>query len=161
MEDQPLQGSLFGAPQVAITSDDYYTPKWIFDALKLRFAIDVSSPPDGPPYTPCDRYFTMADDGLAQPWNGLIWMNPPYSKSGPWVDKFLDHGNGLALLPTARSSWFYRLWESDAKVVCFNVLFERPGQTKPVSPGMFGSSLWAIGDEATTALRNANFGKVR
>jgi phage N-6-adenine-methyltransferase len=26
----------------------------------------------------CARYFTKADDGLAQEWRGVCWMNPPY-----------------------------------------------------------------------------------
>lgn len=156
-----FQQPLFGAPQQATTTDDYYTPKWLFDALGLHFDLDVACPPDGPPYTPCDNYFTMTDDGLVQPWHGLVWMNPPYSKPSPWVIKFLEHGNGVALPPNTRSKWYFQLWNSEAQVVSFDLKFERPGETKPVGPGMFGTSLWALGQEATSALNKAKLGKVR
>lgn len=35
----------------------------------------------------CDTYYTMEDDGLAQPWSGRVWCNPPYSDLGAWVAK--------------------------------------------------------------------------
>jgi phage N-6-adenine-methyltransferase len=33
-----------------------------------------------------ERFFTEADDGLAQSWGGRVWMNPPYSTG--LIDKF-------------------------------------------------------------------------
>ena len=71
---------LFELPQTEYTSDDYWTPKWIFDALAITFDLDVASPPQGPANTPCRAYFTQADDGLAQDWHGTVFMNPPFSK---------------------------------------------------------------------------------
>ncbi len=32
-------------------------------------------------------YFTRADDGLAQTWNGRVWCNPPYSNIIAWTGK--------------------------------------------------------------------------
>ena len=32
-------------------------------------------------------YYTREDDGLAQPWIGRTWCNPPYSDCGAWVRK--------------------------------------------------------------------------
>lgn len=34
------------------------------------------------------RYFTKEDDGLSQPWQGRVWLNPPYSQ--PWVRRFIE-----------------------------------------------------------------------
>ena len=62
------QERLFAAPQECETSDDYYTPAWVFDAMGLRFDLDPASPPGGVPWIPAARYFTMEDDGLAQEW---------------------------------------------------------------------------------------------
>lgn len=88
-----MTGSLFEIPEdgVATTSDDCYTPRWVFDAMGLRFDLDVASPVGGPWYVPCERYFTAADDGLTLPWDGLVWCNPPYSNYTPWAQRFRDH----------------------------------------------------------------------
>jgi hypothetical protein len=86
------QERLFAIKQEQDTSDDHYTPAWIFETLDLTFDLDVAAPPGGIPWIPARRYYTMEDDGLAQPWNGLVWMNPPYSNATPWVNRFLEHG---------------------------------------------------------------------
>jgi phage N-6-adenine-methyltransferase len=106
MSDQRL----FAVGQEQMTSDDYYTPEWIFDAFGLRFDLDVCAPPGGVPWIPCDRFFTQEDDGLAQPWSGRVWMNPPYSNAMPWVRRFIEHRNGIALVGHAKSSWHTELW---------------------------------------------------
>src|ERR1700749_419093 len=95
------------AADVADTSDDCYTPRWIFDAAGLVFDMDVAAPVDPSRRTcPALRYLTPVDDGLSQPWEGLVWMNPPYSNCMPWVRRFAEHGRGLALLPLiGRSPW--------------------------------------------------------
>ena len=143
-----IQQHLFGQPQTELTSDDYYTPQWIFDALGLRFDLDVASPPGGAPYVPCDRYFTQEDDGLAQEWHGRVWMNPPFSKPTPWVERWVNHGNGVALLPVSKSRWADLLWnELDAKVVLL------PPTLKFVGGSIFMPTwLWAIGEDNVEAL---------
>lgn len=78
--------------------------------MGIEFDLDVCAPTGGIPWIPAARYFTMADDGLAQPWEGRVWMNPPYSQATVWVNRFIDHGNGVALLPCAKSRWFETLW---------------------------------------------------
>jgi len=106
------QPALFGAPQTARTSDDYYTPAWVFERMGLTFDLDVCAPPEGVPWVPCDRFLTMEDDGLTTPWTGRVWMNPPYSNATAWVSKFIDHRNGIALLPHAKSLWHSAIWDA-------------------------------------------------
>lgn len=156
------QLALFGQPQQELTSDDWYTPRWIFDALGVTFDLDVACPPGGSPNTPCRRYYTQADDGLASPWEGLVWMNPPYSRPAPWVQKWVEHANGLALMVMTKSHWFESLWTHPETHVVYmrQIKFERPG-IRGGSASSWSYGLWAIGDVATHALQRSNLGKVR
>lgn len=81
-----------------IDTDDWYTPAWIFDALNVTFDIDVAAPDGGVDWVPCKQHYTVADDGLNQKWNGLIWCNPPYSDHAPWCRRMVEHGNGCILV---------------------------------------------------------------
>ena len=117
------QRPLFGVAQERSTSDDYYTPEWVFVRMGIRFDVDVAAPPGGVPWVPADQFFTMEDDGLSQPWEGRVWMNPPYSHATPWVDRFINHGDGVCLVPFAKSAWAWRLWEA-ADAVTMPVITE-------------------------------------
>ena len=87
-------------------SDDWYTPPAIFDALGLTFDLDPCSPGPGH-WVPARRVYTIADDGLSKPWgSGLVFMNPPFGgRNGhvPWMCRFLDHANGIAIVREDRS----------------------------------------------------------
>ena len=126
--------TLFSLPSdtIARTSDDCYTPRWVFDAMGLDFDLDVAAPPGGPWHVPCERFYTIEDDGLASPWDGLIWCNPPYSNFTPWADKFAAHMGGGALmgivLPEVR--WLpIALTAADA-VALISCDFARPDGSK-------------------------------
>jgi hypothetical protein len=82
----------------AANTDDWYTPSWIFQGMDETFDIDVCTPPGGVPWIPCHRFYTPDDDGLAQPWEGFVWCNPPYSAPFLWCDKWAVHGNGIIVL---------------------------------------------------------------
>ena len=154
--------SLFTHVNESITTNDYYTPKWLFDAMGLEFDIDVCAPVQGIPWIPAKRWFSQADDGLAQNWYGLVWMNPPYSNVTPWVRKFMAHGNGMALVPIARSKWLMEMWNLPNAVMMptyTDLKFETPqGDAKTIS---YQTLLIAMGDTATDALHSMNLGRVR
>lgn len=156
------QDSLFSMPQLGLTTDDYYTPKWIFDAIGLEFDIDVACPPGGPPHTPCKHYYTQADNGLTSPWFGTIWMNPPYSKPAPWVQRFIEHADGIALLPYSKSKWLQTLWDHDDTrlLYVYAIKFER-AEKKMNGSTPFPLGIWGIGDKAIAALEQSRLGKLR
>lgn len=115
-------GVLFPLPtdSIAVTSDDCYTPRWVFDAMGLEFDLDVAAPPGGPWHVPCRRYYTAEDDGLAQPWEGLVWCNPPYSSFARWAGRWLTHDRGVLMgivMPQVR--WTKPVFAGcDAVVLC-------------------------------------------
>jgi site-specific DNA-methyltransferase (adenine-specific) len=79
-------------------SCEWTTPQDFFEALDLQFHFTLD---------PCatsenakrKRYFTKADDGLAQPWTGRVFMNPPYGREiGKWVKKAYEESQSNAEL---------------------------------------------------------------
>jgi hypothetical protein len=157
-----MQNALFNVVSESVTSNDYYTPKWLFDVLELQFDIDVCAPAQGIPWIPAKRWFSQADDGLAQDWGGaFVWMNPPYSQPAAWAEKFVENANGLALMPTARSDWFNFMWAKTDAVTIMPVKmeFERPNEkSKTIA---FHTMLFAMGLKAVDSLHKSKLGKVR
>jgi phage N-6-adenine-methyltransferase len=106
-------------------SDEWYTPKYIFDALDVQFDMDVASP-ENRKYcnVPAKKFIT--ENSLDREWNGFVWVNPPYSKNAKYLflHKLKEHwGGGIALVPdrTSSSWWQIAAHESDA----FMILYQR------------------------------------
>ena len=150
------QESLFPMPQVGRSSDDYWTPKWIFDALGVEFDLDVACPPDGPPHTPTKAWYTQETDGLASPWHGRVWMNPPFSNANPWVRKFIEHRNGIALTVVGKSAWCDTLWNTADAILLLprSMKFDQGAIFLP-------TMLSAYGETCAEALKSSGLGKVR
>lgn len=109
---------LFAHPVQSRHTDERYTPPVVFDALGVTFDLDVASPPGGVPWIPAARYYTAADDGLAQSWNGLVWCNPPFSATARWSRRFTEHGNGVLLFPmNADCPWMFDLFRTAPEVL--------------------------------------------
>jgi phage N-6-adenine-methyltransferase len=153
---------LFTTQQKELTSDDWYTPKFIFDALDLTFDIDVACPHNGPWHTPTNNYYTQETDGLSSKWSGRVFMNPPYSKPSPWVNKWINHGNGIALMVMTKSHWFESLWTHPETAVIYmrQIKFERPGFPRGAASS-WSYGLWAIGSDNIEALEQSKLGRVR
>lgn len=120
---------------VATTNDDWYTPRWIFDAACIEFDMDVAAPIDKTyQHVPAKRYLTALEDGLLTPWEGTVWCNPPYSGSTPWVEKWAAHdGQGLLLVPAVKSRWVGSMLCAADALTLLTVEFQRPGgQVAPI-----------------------------
>lgn len=150
------------AYETAGETDEWYTPRYVFDALGCHFDMDVACPIDRSHIVvPATTFVT--DRGLEVPWHGFIWMNPPFGHQATkrqWLAKFFTHRNGIALTPDRTSApWFREAWES-ADLVMFTpkIKFVRPDGTLGKSPGT-GTCLWASGQQAVAALhRGADAG---
>jgi phage N-6-adenine-methyltransferase len=148
--------------EVEASSDEFYTPASIFVALGLRFDLDVASPPGGLPWVPADRFYSQVDDGLLQPWHGMVWCNPPYSKPSPWAERMASHGNGVMLLPGDTSTGWWHNYVSTANAWCFikgRVRFvNAAGMGSPSWTGRFPSVLVSWGWVAADALKASGLG---
>lgn len=139
-------------------SDDWWTPKYIFDALECRFNLDVAAPIQGPLHVPCSNW--IANNSLERDWAGFVWMNPPFGgRNGlvPWLDKFRNHGNGIALVPDRTSApWWQDLadWSEQIFFINGKVKFIRPDGSLGASPSV-GTTLLAMGKKACYALEAA------
>lgn len=138
-------------------SDEWYTPKYVFDALGCRFDLDVAAARRRS-QVPAKEF--ISGGSLEQDWHGFVWMNPPFGgRNGltPWLDKFFAHGNGIALTPDRTSAPWWQDAARKADTVLFiagKVKFERPDGTLGKSPSN-GTTLFAIGERGVEALQNA------
>lgn len=113
---------------------NYSTPENFIEAVKKRlgitdFAYDFAA--DGR-NAKAQHYMTEADDALTQPhWQlfmlttGWGWLNPPFTKIGPWAKKCKqtkDAGGQIALLVPAAvgSNWFRDYVDGQALVLLLN-----------------------------------------
>jgi hypothetical protein len=134
-------------------TDEWYTPKYIFDALGCTFDLDVAAPPRA---THVPAAMSFSNGALEREWYGFVWMNPPFGGRNalrPWLDKFFAHGSGIALTPDRTSApWFREAWtRTDAVLFLPKVRFLRPDGSEGKSPST-GTTLWAAGGYAVAAL---------
>lgn len=78
-------------------TDEWLTPPELLKKLGT-FDLDPCAPVDRP-WDTAAAHYTIEDDGLAQPWRGRVYCNPPY---GPemirWLARLAEHSNGIALI---------------------------------------------------------------
>ena len=102
-------------------SVEYNTPDNIYDPLhkEFGFTLDVASTDEN---AKCVNHFTLADDGLKQPWSGVAWMNPPYGRvMQKWIRKaHAESKRGVtvvALIPARTNTvWWHDCIQGIAEV---------------------------------------------
>ena len=97
MSNRTAARGMGGHQSQAMQSDTWLTPPDVLAALGT-FDLDPCCPADMP-WRTAARHITPAEDGLAQPWAGRVWLNPPYSRGViQWMAKLAQHGDGIALV---------------------------------------------------------------
>lgn len=81
-------------PLMSSKSVEWYTPTRIVERVILvlgEIDLDPCSNSRTAPNVPAAHHFTQEDNGLALPWRGRIYMNPPYGRAtiGKWIKKLL------------------------------------------------------------------------
>ena len=140
-------------------SDEWYTPKYIFDSLGCEFDQDVAAPEMRIHcHVPAKEFIT--ETSLEKEWFGFVWMNPPFGKRntiGEWLDKIYEHGDGIALTPDRTSAgWWQRAAkQADAMLlVSGKIKFIKPDGSVGKQPGT-GTTLFAYGVKAVECLIKA------
>lgn len=144
-------------------SDEWYTPQFIFNALKLEFDLDPCSP-GVKHWVPAIKIYTKKDNGLTQPWKGMVFMNPPFGKKRnevvPWLKKFIEHGNGIAIVRAYTSCAWFHEYAIKAETLLFpegKTKFVKPDGSIGNSPG-HGVVILGMGYKANVALRESGLG---
>lgn len=139
------------------TSDECYTPAdWLRCAREVLGTIDLdpASCSDAQALVRARRFFAIEHDGLARKWRGRVWLNPPYSRPGPWVDKLIasyqsgEVSAALALLNARTgSAWFHALaavaWRVEKRK---RIRFYGPGSGKG-GHGRMDSAFFYLGPD--------------
>lgn len=138
-------------------SVEWYTPKWIFDALAIQFDLDPASPWDFETHVPAATKYTVFDDGLKKPWFGRVWINPPYGTStGMWMRRMIEHNNGIALVfSRTDAAWFQEAMRKASAVLFMEGRVEFiPGHENRHKKGRAGAgtALFAFGIDCQLAL---------
>ena len=106
------------------TYESRKAPAW-FGRDSMRCSFGDGTYKAAPSFNPCAGC-RPAEDGLAEPWFGSVFVNPPYGRGvGKWVEKCYNEvvkGNAalvVALLPVSTDTRWWLWWVSQATEVRF------------------------------------------
>jgi phage N-6-adenine-methyltransferase len=106
----PADGLEAGSVHFSSLTVEWPTPIGLFNQLneEFDFTLDPCSTDDN---AKCERHYTKAEDGLSKSWKGeRVFMNPPYSEVGTWVQKaYEEDALVVALIPSRTDTrWWHR-----------------------------------------------------
>jgi len=163
-------------------SNEWYTPSKYIEAARLvmgDIGLDPASCKEANLVVKATHYYTQTQDGLIQPWNGNLWLNPPYGKTNNkstielWIKKLIVEyriGNvkQAVLLTTCDSDnqWFQLLWDYPICFTNHNVHFFKPDVNGKIrkdsrSTQMFGTVFTYLGPNEQKFIETfSQFGRI-
>lgn len=138
--------------------DEWLTPPELVKSLG-EFDLDPAAPRD-PPFEHATLRYFLPMDGLALPWFGRVWCNPPYgTETQKWVRKAAEHGNACVLIfaRTETKTWQDYIF-SKADSILFvkgRLHFYHVSGERSKMPAVAPSAIVAYGQNNTQALRKS------
>lgn len=133
-------------------TDEWSSPRELVEPIDEAiggFDLDPCSGAERSPFA-TDTY-TEDDDGLAQPWMGTVWVNPPYSAVSDWVDKAvteLEAGNAETIVFLCKGDSSTEWWQTAAEAASCVLAIDRRlkfGDGENSAP--FPSHIFVFGDK--------------
>jgi hypothetical protein len=153
-----MHKGMSGHQSAHMCTDEWLTPPEIIKALG-EFDLDPCSPITRP-WPTAKLHYTVENNGLALPWKGRVWLNPPYGQEGAkWLRKLVLHGNGIALIfaRTETRMFSSSVWNS-ADAILFlqgRLFFHYVDGRKATANAGAPSCLVAYGNSNVDALRQS------
>ena len=136
---------------------EWYTPAET--CVKVRSVLgaidlDPASSEEANETVKARRFFSAQDDGLAQPWSGRVFLNPPYARKviDQFCEKFIDELENMSAAIVLTNSYtetqWWQLLAYHSDLICFvtgRMKFGRPGEYHDQNP-LIGQSLFYYGD---------------
>ncbi len=148
---------------------EWYTPpEYVESARRVMGGIDLdpASNPVANEKVRADVYFTAADNGLEQPWEGRVWLNPPYKMPAvrQFCDRLLEHvssgevSQAVILTNNATDTAWWHMLTALSGAVCFTSgrisFYNEDGQHSAPTNGQnfhyFGPRVEAFREEFST-----------
>ena len=144
-------------------NDEYCTPPEYVELARKTMGwidLDPASNQYAQQYIGARTFYTKEDNGLALPWHGKVWLNPPYSF--PLVEQFTTrairhyeehHENQAIILVNASTDvkWFQRLLAFPACFVKGRISFLLDGVVQ--NGNRNGQVFFYLGDKPTRFFR--------
>ena len=111
------------------STDEWSSPQAIVDICAQRwgpFDLDAAADETN---AQAPAWINRFEDGLTRPWNGRVWLNPPWCRRkrmpiGPWIDKSVEEALSgrvalvCALVPASVSTrWWHRLAANATRIL--------------------------------------------
>lgn len=106
------------------TTNEWYTPPWIIELARTTLGnidLDPASNATAQAWIRAKNYYTADDlwSGLARPWFGRVWLNPPFDSTPEWSDRLTEEyaacrvQAAIILVNSAPGyAWWERLWRN-------------------------------------------------
>ena len=149
-----------GHQSATAKSHIWLTPPHILAALG-PFDLDPCAAPEPRPWPTAARHYTLPlQDGLLLPWDGRVFLNPPYGPHAEvWLEKLNRHARGTSLIfaRTETDAFFATIWRrADAPLFLRGRLhFHHPDGRRAAANGGAPSVLIAYGADDAERLHDS------